>query len=364
MRLSFWVIMFTALTEILAADNSRIYLGCKDGIYRTSLNLTTSELSPALKLADVSNPSFLTFSKSGDRLYAVTDGKSGTVAAWKVATDGTLEKINEQPSGGAGPCHLSLSPSGKVFLVANYSGGSIASFRIENDGSIGKQASFFQLEGSGPNPKRQTQPHAHGIYCDPSGKFVYLPDLGTDKVWIYRLNSATGELVPNKPAFAALPPGSGPRHLTFGTDGRHVYVNGEMGLDVIAFALNPETGALENGKTIPVFPPSLTLPPNADTAEIAVHPNARFLYISTRGYNSVSSFSITPAGDLIFLENFPLAVNHPRHFSISPDGKWMVVPGQKSDQVTVLTIDPTTGKLGTTDHTIAAPSPMCAIFAP
>jgi 6-phosphogluconolactonase len=359
-----------AFTTFLSAAEHRVYLGCEGrektpaGIFLSIFDSETGALQPPQRVATAGNPSFLAIDAGNKFLYSVSEAGDGSVVAWSIASDGTLTELNQQPAGGRGPCHLSLSPSSKTLLVANYTGGSLASFPVQPDGTIGERASFFQLTGTGPDASRQEAPHAHGIYTDPTGKWVYVPDLGTDKVWIYRLDEETSALTPNEPAFAVLPPGSGPRHLAFDLTGRHAYVNGEMGLNITAFTLNPQTGALNSASTAPVFPKELTLPKNADTAEVVVHPTNRFLYVSTRAYNSLSSFTIAADGSLTFLENLPLTVKGPRHFSISPNGRWMIVPGQRSHTVEVLQADPETGKLKPTGTSVELPGPVCAIFAP
>ena len=352
-----------ALTSILTAGSSRIFLGCSDGIYLSSLNLETGELAPAHLLTLAKNPSFLAINASGNILYSVLEN-DGHVASWTVKQNGSLSSLNSRSTGGSGPCHVSLSPSERVLLVANYIGGSIASFPIEQDGSIGACASFYQFTGTGPNLERQKGPHAHGIFCDPSGHSIYVTDLGTDKVWVFTLDSKTGVLTKNEPAFANLTPGSGPRHLTFSADGKCIYVNGELDLSISTLTIDPASSGLRLVCSIPTFPKNISLKGNTDTAEIVLHHNEKWLYVSTRGTSSISVFAITENGELSFLHNTFLSVDGPRHFSISPDGKWMIVAGQNSNSITVLAIDPITGYLHSTGHSIVSKSPMCVIFAP
>ncbi len=340
-----WLALIAMSLPSLFAE--RIYFGCADGIYLANWEngiLETPKLAAAAE-----NPSFLTISPDGKFLYSVAEKTDGRVVSWSIAEDGSLTKLNEQSSGGAAPCHLTLFKN--ILLVANYSSGTVSSFLTNPDGTIKTHASFIQLTGSGPNPKRQKEPHAHGVYCD--GNLAYVTDLGTDKLWIYELKSdaTLSAITP-----AILPPGSGPRHLAIGKS--RIYINGEMGLGVSALEL--ESKKLLT--TTPVFPSGMKLPSNADTAEIFVH--SPFLYVSTRGYSSISTFKISSEGDLTFLENHPLRINGPRHFTISPDGKWMIVPGQNASRVEVLAIDPATGKLTTHGELISLEKPMCAVFAP
>ena len=349
MRLALLFLITMSLHSLFA---ERIYFGCPTGIFVSEWK--SGILGPAKLAAASENPSFLAVSKNGRFLYSVAEKNTGAVVAWVIADDGTLKKLNDQPSGGADPCHIFLTPNEKILLVANYSGGSIAAFPLQADGTIGSQSSFVQLTGKGPNPNRQNGPHAHGIYCDSAGQTVYVPDLGTDHVWIYAL-SPDGVLTALEPA--TLPPGSGPRHLAFSPDGSSIYVNGEMDLTLNTIELKSKFRI-----TDPVLPVGIASE-GADTAEIAAHPNEKYLYVSTRGYSSISSFRISPdGGKLSFLDNIPTGVDGPRHFSISPDGSWMVVPGQKANQVAVFALDSDTGKLSPKSK-IDLAAPMCAVFA-
>jgi len=363
-----FLVILLSLSAELPAATIRLFLGslgsetARPEIFLSALNTETGALQTPKELAGAENPSFLAISFGGDFLYSVAEKEEGKVFSWSVAPDASLTKLNEQPSGGAGPCHISISPSGRVLFVANYTGGSVAAFPIKKDGSIGEQTAFIQFNGTGPDAKRQEKPHAHGVYCDPGEEFVYVTDLGTDRVWIFKLDAAAGTLTAAEPPFASLPPGSGPRHLAFGKD--HVYVNGEMGLGITVLARDGETGALTPGVTTPVFPEGMVLTAKPDTAEVVVHPNGRFLYLSTRGVSSISTFAIDKAGQIAFIENIRAGVEGPRHFTCSPDGKWLVVAGQRDNRVTAFSIDSTSGKLRPTQQVIELPSPVCAIFVP
>ena len=325
----------------------RIYFGCENGIYLA--HWENGSLGTPTLAAAAENPSFLTISSDGKFLYSVAEKTDGQVVSWSIAEDGSLTKLNQQSSGGADPCYLTLFKN--ILLVANYSSGSVSSFLTNTDGTIKTHASCIQFTGSGPNPTRQKEPHAHGIYTD--GKVVYVTDLGTDKLWIYELKS---DATLSEITAAILPPGSGPRHLAFGKN--RLYINGEMGLGVSALELNSKRLLT----TTPVFPSGMKLPANADTAEIVVHDS--FLYVSTRGYSSISIFKLSPEGDLTFVENHSLRINGPRHFAVSPNGKWMIVPGQNDSRVEVLAIDSATGKLTPVGEPLALRTPLCAVFAP
>jgi 6-phosphogluconolactonase len=215
-------------------------------------------------------------------------------------------------------------------LVANYGGGSIASLPVREDGSLGERSAFVQHTGNGPNPQRQEKPHAHSIYTDPTNKFVYSCDLGTDEIKIYRLDASVGTLTPANPPAAKVPPGGGPRHLDFHRNG-FVFVNNEMSMSVTAFERDATTGALTEIHTVPTLPEG----------------------VSKEGTD----------GKLTLVEHVSTP-KEPRGFAISPDGKWLVVSGQKDNTVAVLQIDAATGKLKATGQTVEVGAPVCVLFAP
>lgn len=361
------VAMITATTA-LAADLP-FYIGTytgksgSQGIYAGSIDSETGKLGPIRLAAEAVNPSFLALSPDGAHLYAAMEEKGGAVGAFKVGKDGSLTLLHRRESGGNGACHVSVDPSGRCVFVANYGSGSIASFPIVADGSLGERASFIQLTGSGPNASRQKSPHAHAIYADAASRFVYVCDLGTDKVWIYALDPATGALTPVEPASASVPAGGGPRHLALHPGGHFAYANNEMGNSVTAFARNPATGVLSPLQTLPTLPLEAN-GLNFSTAEIFCHPTGKWLYVSNRGHDSIAVFAIAEDGRLTFLEAPPAGVKTPRGFAIDPSGRWLVVGGQDDHRITVLKIDPATGRLTATSESAEVGAPVCVVFAP
>ncbi len=342
-----------------------IYLGTytgpqSQGIYRSALDEATGQLSAPELVAQAKNPSFLALSPDGRALYAALEA-DGTVGAWAIAKDGKLSALNQQPSGGDGACHVWVDATGKNVLVANYNSGSIACFRVRQDGSVGERNAFVQFTGSGPDANRQQGPHAHSVYTNASNTLVYSCDLGTDQVHIFRFDSAQGTLLPNDPPSGKVPPGSGPRHLVLGRRG-FAYANNEMGLSVTAFKIDPATGALTEIQTIPTVPQDA---PRAgvSTAEIFAHPSGKWLYVSNRGRDTITVYAITQDGKLSLVEETPTP-QEPRGFAISADGKWLVVGGQKDNRVQAFRIDAATGKLKASGQPVEVGSPVCVLFAP
>jgi 6-phosphogluconolactonase len=285
--------------------------------------------------------------------------KEGAVTSFAIQPSGRLEQINQQPSGGGGPCHLAVDAKGTEALVANYGSGSIAAILLDEDGKLGEAKTVLQHKGSSVDKRRQAGPHAHQIITDPSGKFAVVCDLGLDQVLVYRM-AGTAILEPNDPPYGSVKPGAGPRHLDFHPNGRWVYVINEMGSSVTAFHYDAQRGALKEFQTVSTLPPSFQ--GNSSCAEIEVHPSGKFLYGSNRGHDSVAVFSISDTGELSAVEHEPCGGKTPRFIGIDPSGKWLLSANQDSDNVKVFRIDSATGALSPSESTIDVGKPVCLVF--
>ncbi|MCB1234429.1 MAG: lactonase family protein [Verrucomicrobiae bacterium] len=337
------------------------------GIYASRLNLETGELNEPVVVAEVENPSFLAIHPNRRFLYAVSeisgaDGKpAGGVTAYRIESEtGALTRINAQPSGGDGPCHVSIDPSGRCALVANYGSGVAAALKIGEDGAL-TFGNAIQHTGSSVDPRRQKGPHAHSANPSPDGRHAFVADLGLDKILIHRIDPATGTLAEH--GFVKVEPGSGPRHLAVHPNGRWAYVINEMALTVTALNYDASGGSLAPFQTVSTLPDADRDQAGLSTAEIQVHPGGKFLYGSNRGHDTIAVFSIDPAdGRLTRLENEPIRGQTPRNFALDPTGRYLLAEGQASNTVSVFRIDPETGRLEYTGHTIEVPSPVCAKF--
>lgn len=332
-----------------------------EGIYRATLDAQSGQLGDLELVAKVKDPSFVALGRGGRQLYAVCDFEGSSVAAWNIEATGKLSFLLHESSGGGGACHLGVDVSGRNLFVANYGGGSVAWFEILEDGSLGARRALIQHSGRGAHPKRQDKPHAHSIYGDETGRFVYACDLGTDEVVIYALDAARGTLSPTQSRAGHTPPGAGPRHLALDPRG-FAYVNNEMGLSVTSFARNRETGALAPLETVPTLPAGAETA-GATTAEIALHPSGNWLYVSNRGHDSIAVFAVGEAGELNLVEHVA-APAAPRGFGLSPDGKWLVAAGQKDHQIAAFAIDGASGKLSPSGNNLTVGTPICVVFAP
>jgi 6-phosphogluconolactonase len=369
-----WMTLAAALLtgqELTADDGGmmRVYYGTKNqsgsqGIYTGRIDLKTGTLSEPELAAEAENPGFLAISHSERFLYAVASGKSGQrIVAYSINHDsGRLTELNSQDAGGANPCHVSIGPDDRYVVYACYTGGSCGMMPLASDGTLKPRSSFFQhTGGSGVNPQRQEGPHPHSAMTAPNGKLVMVPDLGQDKVRLYRVGTDGESMTPNDPAHATMPPGGGPRHVTFHPSGRWMYSNNEMTSAVTVLELDQSTGVTQAKQTISTLPDGFA--GDNSTAEVLVHPSGRFLYCSNRGHDSIASFTIDQTnGKLTATGHTSSGGNTPRNFGITPDGQYIVAANQRSDDVAVLKVDQETGKLTPTGSSIKVPHCICVRF--
>ncbi|HTX33364.1 MAG TPA: lactonase family protein [Bryobacteraceae bacterium] len=338
------------------------------GIYAWRFHAADGSVQPIGLVAETSNPSFLALAPNGRFLYAANEDSryqgqpTGTVSAFAIDTaTGKLTALNKVVSKGAGPCHVSVTPDGKFVFVANYNSGSIASFPVHPDGSLGDAVAFVQHTGSSVNPDRQAGPHAHSVVPSPDGRFLLSADLGLDEVTVYKIGS-DGSLTPNNPPFAKVAPGSGPRHIAFGHGAKFVYVVSEMIPGITVFRYNASRGSLESIQSISSLPQGPI--GNSSGAEIAVSADGKFVYSSNRGANSIAAFKIDRAkGTLTAAGIFPSGGRTPRNFAIDPSGHWLFAAHQDSDSIVKFRVDPQSGAISSAGQTLEAGAPVCIVFA-
>jgi 6-phosphogluconolactonase len=338
------------------------------GIYSFDFDADTGKLTPKGVAAETPDPSWVVVHSGGKYAYAANEaGKASTISAFAVdAKSGKLTLLNQMPALGEDPCYLSFDKTGKYLLVANYSSGTIAVFPILADGKLGEHTAVMKDQGAvGPNKERQEAPHAHWIQATAHNHFVYVADLGLDRVLIYRFDAAKGTLTAdiskNPEVFSAtLAPGMGPRHVSFYADGNFMYVLGELKSTVTVFA-NDGQETYRSVQQISALPKDFG--GRNDAAEIAVHPNGKFLYTSNRGEDTIAIFSIDPAkGILTFVARVPTGGKEPRHFAIDPGGKYLLAENQLSNNIVVFKIDAATGGLTPTGQVVEVPSPVDLTF--
>jgi 6-phosphogluconolactonase len=338
------------------------------GIYKLHLDLSSGKLTAPTPAGKTVNPSFLAIHPSRRYLYAVgevseVDGKKGgAINAFRIdPKTGDLKLLNGQSSGGPGPCHLVVDASGKHVLAANYGGGSACVLPIGADGRLGKATAVVQHKGKSVDPGRQEAPHAHSINLDRANRFAFVADLGLDKVMIYRYDAGKGTLTASD-AFAAVAPGSGPRHFAFHPSGRWAYVINELANTITAFAYNGR-GALKTTQTISTLPRDFK--GKSYCAEVVVHPSGKFVYGSNRGHDSIAVFRVDPrTGKLTAAGHQSAGIKTPRNFAVDPTGAYLVVANQSGNSLVVFAIDRATGALKPTGHKVEVPAPVCVRLLP
>ena len=367
----------------IAADKSkkrsvqqklRVYVGTYGkgagrGIFVSELDRKTGRLSPANLAAEAVNPSFVAIHPSRRFVYAVGEiddfnGKrSGGVSAFAVnPKTGQLKLINQQSSGGPGPCHLVVDATGNNVLVANYDGGSVACLPLKKDGSLEKASAFIQHAGSSVNPARQRGPHAHSINLDAGNRFAVAADLGLDKVLVYRFDAKKGTLTANDPPSVSVKPGGGPRHFAFHPSGKFAYTNNEITLTLTAFGYDANKGVLNELQTLSTLPIG-TPTKGFNTAEVRVHPTGKFVYVSNRGHNSIAIFTVDQkTGKLTAAGHKSTGGETPRNFNLDPTGRFLLAANQGTNNVVVFRINRKTGQLTATGSEIKVPSPVCIRF--
>jgi 6-phosphogluconolactonase len=338
------------------------------GIYRSRFDATTGQLSTPELAAEISNPNFLTLTPdhkfllaAADNLGATSPSNSGVASFAINPTNGALTLVNSQSCGWRGVCHVNVDNSGHYALAASYNSGAIATLSVSADGHLGPKSSEMVHHGSSVNTNRQASAHAHQIVTDAANQFAFVCDLGMDKLMSYRLDAAHGTLTPNDPAFTAVAPGTGPRHLVFHPHGKFAYVINELASTVSAFSYDAQHGTLKEIQSSSSLPAGFT---NVNTAaELALHPSGRFLYASNRGHDSVAVFASDETnGQLTFLEHQSTHGKTPRYLSLDPTGKFLFALNQNSANASVFEVNAVTGKLKLTEPEFKLNSPVCVQF--
>jgi 6-phosphogluconolactonase len=266
--------------------------------------------------------------------------------------------INDQPSFGNAPCHISLDSQGRLLFIANYGSGSIAAYPIEKDGSLAPASKFIQHTGSSIAGERQQGPHAHSTVVSPRDDYLYAADLGIDKVKTYRINYINKTMEPVPASDGIANPGSGPRHITISADQKFLYLLEEMGHQVAVFAIDSTNGALIPVQTISTLPDDYK--ETNFCADIHIDPSGKYLYASNRGHNSLAIYEIDKkAGKLILIDMESVHGDWPRNFLIDPKGDYLFVANRRTNNVVVFKREPSTGKLTYTVAEVSVPEPVC-----
>ncbi len=336
--------------------------GDDGAIHAYRLNVETAEMTLLHRATDVEQPFFLALSSDRRFLYSVHEFEEGGVAAFAVTgEDGQLKRLNHQSSGGGGTCYVDVDTTGKTLVVANYNGGSVAALPIEDDGSLGEPAGFFQHEGSSVRLDRQAEPHAHCFVISPDNRYAYAADLGMDKLVNYRLDAESAVLSPNHQSFARTLPGAGPRHFTFHPHAPHAYVINELHNSVTVFDYDGATGTLIEQQTIGTLPTDYD--ETSHTADLKITSDGKYLYGTNRGHDSIACYAIDTDGRLSLLGIEPSLGGGPQNLAITPDGGLLLCANMVEGNVVVFAIDAGSGEISAVGDPTSVPSPSCIMIA-
>ena len=338
-----------------------------EGIYVYQFN-SNDGTARAVGSVKISNPSYLAVSPDEQFVYSVEEdaaknGKVGAVSAFSFNKEtGSLSFINQQASGGDHPCYVSVDKTGKWVAAGNYTSGSLSILPVMADGSLGAATTIIKHTGSGSNQTRQTAPHVHCTFFSPDNRFLFVPDLGIDKVMIYAFDENTGKLSKAKQPFAATKPGSGPRHICFNPVNTFAYLIEELSGTVVTYKF--QNGKLKPRQRISSMPAGDTS--FAGSADIHVSPDGKFLYASNRAQsNTIAIFRINPKNGKLWLIGHQSTLGKtPRNFNIDPTGNFLLVANQNSDAIVIFKIDKETGLLTDTKNRIDVGKPVCLKWIP
>ena len=329
------------------------------GIYKYHFNVATGELSDKLLLAEQTSPTFLCISKDRSTVYSVNrpDPATTTVYKWNENRTALLEQSTHL-SEGEGPCYVALNEAENLLGVANYASGNIAVYPLDSSGAISGETQIRQHSGSGPFLPNQQSPHAHCTMFDASGRFLYVSDLGIDKVLLYRID-ADRKL--QEPTLAlSMDPGDGPRLIISHPEKNQVFIINELSSSVVSVTVDTETGIFTR------IDKQSTLPPDFEgknaCGDIRLSNDGRFLYASNRGHNSIAIFAVTEEGKMSLVHNEPVQGDWPRNFTLSPNGKFLLVANRRSNNIVVFEVDSQSGLLTYSGNQVAISQPVCLVF--
>jgi 6-phosphogluconolactonase len=362
-------LLIYSMTLFSQQNNLTFYVSSYDsnypaGIAQYQLNLSSGKIVKVHEFDAEANSDYLAISNNNNFLFSISqdeDANTGLITSYMINPDnGNIRYLDEEFSHGSGPCHLALDLSCERVMVAHYGEGNVTVTSIKDNGNLHKLVENIKHQGSGPNQNRQEGPHPHMVYYSSKGNYIFVPDLGLDKIMVYKLNAAGHLLAPKSP-YGSVAPGAGPRHFVLHPNGKFGYVVNELNSTVTAFLFNKKTGALTEVQTAN----SLLTGFDGDNylADVHISPDGKFLYASNRGHDSISIFSIDmTTGGITLLANENCGGKWPRAFAIDPTGNFLISANERSDNMVVFRIDKTTGLLTKTFESSEFPGPRCVKF--
>lgn len=366
MKRIFLLACILVLPFIMQAQSYNLLIGTytqgkSEGIYVYNFSAQTGEATFKNKASGVSNPSFLAISRDKKQVYAANEEVDGNISSFSFnSKTGTLIFLNKVSAKGEHPCYVSVDPAVKNLFAANYSSGSLSAFPIKKDGSLSESSQFIQHEGTGPDRERQESSHVHCAIFSPDYKYLLAADLGSDHIAVYTYNPLKKQPL-TLTSVAPVKAGSGPRHVTFSADGKKLYLVQELTAEVTAFDF--DNGNLKAFQTVRMMTPEFTGQNGA--ADIHLSPDGKFLYATNRGSaNEIVVFEVDrQIGKLTFRGRESTGGKTPRNFTITPNGEFVLVANQDSDNVVIFKRDTVTGLLTDSGKRIEVGMPVCLVLA-
>jgi len=366
----FFISIILMLSMNLLAQKCIVFVGsynddkAKEGIYVYQLDTVTGDLTRLSSVRNILNPSFLTLSANGKYLFACSETQRpnlGSVSGFRFDSKAdTLTFINSQKSGGDNPAYVSLHKDGRWIANANYSGGSVGVHAIAEDGTIRPGIQVIKYADSSIVKSRQDQSHIHSAVFSPDYKYIFLPDLGSDKIRIYKFNDLKDKPLEEAPVpFVKTVSGSGPRHFIFHPNGKFAYIIEEISGTIEAFKYND--GKLDNIQRIATHKEQIK--EGYGAADIHISPDGKFLYASNRGVeDNIAIFSIKNDGKLAIVGYQSTLGTHPRNFGLDASGKFLIVANMHSGDLQVFKRNAKTGLLTKVGNEVKVSSPSCVVI--
>lgn len=363
------LLLLSTLTMFAQNEKEILYVGTfsirdSKGIYVYELNRAKGSVTLIQTITDLPSPSFLAIHPSGNYLYSVNRGAvngepSGSASAFRIdRKTGKLTFINHVSSFGKEPCHITVDKTGEWAFISNYNEGNLVVVHIHQDGSLGAVSDSKKYYGNSVNKFRQEQPHIHSAQVSADNRFLFVSDLGTDKIYSYTIDVKNGRIQPTSSGEATASPGAGPRHLAIHPGGKFAFSAQELTSTVGVYAIDPYTGNLKLLRDTVRSLPTGAKEVNT-SADIHTDRRGKFLYLSNRGEDLISIFEIKPDGNLLLKGNQKTRGKTPRNFLVDNKGRFLWVANQNSDNITIFRINPKTGMLTFTGQEIKVPSPVC-----
>jgi 6-phosphogluconolactonase len=375
LRQAIWMCLTALLlissNTVQSAGEDRIFVAsfasAEKGAIRTlSLDTETGTLRPQHSYEQIQYVYYLALAPDGKTLYATHGKPTGDgarrefVSAFRVAADGSLSLLGSRPAHGKSACFVDTN--GHVLVLANYQGGTVVSYPLAADGTIGERSSLIQHTGSSVNAARQEGPHAHAALFGPSGKRVFVPDLGADRIFSYRADPGAASLTPTLQKSVATNAGAGPRHVRFHPNQKWMYGINELSGSITRYDFDIHTGKLFRRETVTTLPEGFG--GENGCADLAITADGRFLYGTNRGHDSIAAYRIGKGGLLEQIAITSSGGKSPQNLAISPDGRWLLVANMSGDNVAVFRIDPATGSLSKSATRYPIPHPACIVGVP